>query len=291
MLPTQALTLWTLGATALVATAAPDAHAQTLGPIEQQLAAVVTIGAQQMTLRGDLGVERIEAATDLAITTLAETDDLVLDPQALRLAEMDARIQVRRAIDLAHDDLRGMAVNTVNTLVLWGARPDQVTQVLTIWDEQARRLDQEASEAFADVELATPAMSYVASSAVVPVVAGPNMQAEARLVFETMALEMDAQLRASTDAVVRTLRTIKATDPNPRSFRSLERDAWRDVRQEQREMRRTLRDQYRAYRKAVRRDDDMGREEKRYIRDLYKEAQRVLKDALEDVEADIKAIR
>lgn len=274
---------WIAGAALLTASAGAS------NPYAEQMDAVVRIGTEQIQLRLDTGIALIEKAQSDAVSVLMVAEQLGVDDQTLRLAEFDAKGAVRDAADLARADLRGMANNTVATLENFAATPDQINTVLTRWDDASDALEAAIEDAMDAVEDATPAYTGVAISQTVSVSGlSDTLLAEAPVVLEAMAEEMEAELRMLADDAGRTLRQEKMRSHAPKVFRSMGRQAQRDAKSQAKAMLAILREQFKAYDKALK-QQKASRTDRRAVKLAFKDAQAILMNAAQDAAADIKA--
>ena len=285
----NALIRWT--ALAGVLATAPVAQAQTTNPFEAQMEAVVQIGSEAIDVRLDRGLELVSEARADAIGVLQVADALGVDSETLERAEIDAYSAVREAAALAHADLRGMAINTVTTLRNFGGTQEQISTILELWEAHADNLDTAIDLALDDVDATTPVSTQAISAGLVPVdFVSSDMLVDAELVFEAMALEMEAQIRAETDDLVRFLRVEVTRSLHPRDERSLFGDATRSVKQDCKVAEKTLKEQFRAYNRAMR-QAKAPREDRRALRAAYLDAREMVRWAWDDAQEDINAAR
>ncbi|GAB4550594.1 MAG: hypothetical protein Tsb0013_12410 [Phycisphaerales bacterium] len=260
-------------------------------PYAEQMEAVVRIGSEQIDLRLERGVELVSEARAEAISILQVAEALGVDDETLELAEFDAYTAVREAAKMAHDDMRGMAVNTVTTLENFGATQEQIATILDLWELNAEKLDDAIDLALEDVDATTPAYTDAVRAGLVPVDPfASDLAHEATVILDAMALEMEAQIRAETDAVVRTIRYEMTRSLTPRDERKMYRSAKKECKVMCKTSLETLKQQYKAYRSALK-QRGASRDEQRALRDAFKEARQVVKWAMEDAQEDLKAAR
>lgn len=276
------ITAWIVGAGALALVATADAN----DTFDAQMEAVVRIGTEQIDLRVENGLTLIEEARRDAVETLQVADALGVDDQTLRFAEFDAKGAVRDAARLALADLRGMATNTVVTLENFAARPDQISAIVELWDRHADTLEDAVEDALDSVEEATPAYTTISAQHVVKATPSATMTDEAQRVFDGLAGQFEAELRSTTDEVVRTLRVAKTTSMRERDEKKMFRQAARDANRAGKDMLKALKDQHKAYKRAA-----TSRDEKRELKVMFDVAVFAVRNAMDDAQADIQAAR
>ncbi len=278
---------WIAGSGALLITSVAWAS----NPFAAQMDAVVRIGTEQIELRYESALDTIAQARADSLGVLYAAEGLGVDDETLRLAEFDARTSVRDAALLAHADLRGMAMNTLVTLENFGASQDQVSRVLALWDAKADALDDAIELALDDVEDATPVSTKAVANGLVPVnTASTDLAGEAIHVFDSLAIEMETQLRSGTDDSVRFLRFEKTRSHTTKAMRSMTGDAQRAVVQSSKTMLKTLKEQYKAYRSAMK-STGADRADMQALKVAYKDAMVSVRNAMDDAKADLRAAR
>ena len=226
-----------------------------------------------------------------AINVLQVAEALGVEEDVLERAEFDAYSAVREAAALAHSDLRGMAINTVTTLKNFGGTQEQIATILDLWESHASDLDDAIDLALSDVDATTPVSTAAIKSGLMPIAAsGDDLYLDAVVVLEAMALEMEAQIRADADDVVRYMRVEVTRSLHPRDERKMFRDASRQMKRDGRIAEQILKQQFQAYNKAMR-QAKAPREDRRALRELYKEARQIVRWATEDAQEDLNASR